>query len=126
MITRNINKDDYKTINKWRMDYGITPIPDSWFSSTGFIIDDVACIFMYTTNSSMVFLEFLTGNPKIESKIRKKAIEVLVKTCNNKAKELGYKYLWGMIEAEVVKDMANELGFLKEDKSFNFMYKGVL
>lgn len=126
MIARNFNyNNDYATLSKWRQEYDLFLVPEMWLSETGYIVDDLACVFMYTTNSNMVFLEFLTGNPNADKEQRSKAIDLLIEKCNNEAKELGYKLMWGMIQKPVVAERANKLGFLVESNDFLFMHKGV-
>lgn len=126
MNVREYSKNDYKALCEWRAGYDLFHVPELWLSETGYIIDDLACVFLYTTNSSMVFLEFLTGNPKADPVLRSKAIEVLVNKCNNEAKDRGYKLMWAMIQRPSLVNTADNLGFFAEGKDFLFMHKGVL
>jgi hypothetical protein len=61
---------------------------------------DLACGFMYTTNSNMVWIEFMVTNPKTTSEERNEAILSVLNELSFSAKELGYSIAFSSIKNE--------------------------
>lgn len=61
---------------------------------------DLACGFMYTTNSNMVWFEFIVTNPKTTSEERNEAILSVLDELSFSAKELGYTIAFSSIKNE--------------------------
>ena len=72
---------------------------------------DLACGFMYTTNSNMVWIEFIVTNPKTTSEERNKAILSVLNELSFSAKELGYSIAFSSIKNENLINKYIENGF---------------
>ena len=72
---------------------------------------DLACGFMYTTNSSIVWIEFIVTNPKTTSEERNKAILSVLDELSFSAKESGYSIAFSSIKNENLINKYIENGF---------------
>lgn len=78
-------------VMKWLDDRGMARVHENVLSTLGFIIPDVAVIFLYATNSDMCQLENLYSNPKAENKNQQ--INFLLDTAIKAAKNMNYKFV---------------------------------
>lgn len=72
---------------------------------------DLACGFMYTTNSSIVWIEFIVTNPKTTAEERNKAILSVLEELSFSAKESGYSIAFSSIKNENLINKYIENGF---------------
>lgn len=72
---------------------------------------DLACGFMYKTNSNMVWIEFIVTNPKTTAEERNKAILSVLDELSFSAKELGYSIAFSSIKNENLINKYIENGF---------------
>ena len=98
MIARPYEPKDFETIKAWGKAWG-SDYDEAQFPKHGFIVDDLCAYFIYTTDSSICFLENLVRNPEVGKGInerlgtlidRGKALDLVIKACYNKARELGF------------------------------------
>ena len=96
MKTRLFDKNkDYNTLCEWWEDWGMKQHPTEALSQTGIIISedniDICSGFIYSTDSYIAWLEFVTMNKKTTKEQRKGALEKLFETMVQKAKSMGFK-----------------------------------
>lgn len=72
---------------------------------------DLACGFMYTTNSDMVWIEFIVTNPNTTAEERNKAILSVLDELSLSAKALGYSIAFSSIKNENLINKYVENGF---------------
>ena len=77
---------------------------------------DLACGFMYTTNSNMVWIEFIVTNPKTSSEEREEAILSVLEQLSLSAKHLGYSILFSSLKSESLIDKYKKNGFIEGTK----------
>jgi len=114
---RNIEKRDYKYINKWWKDSDLpipkpTVLPENGLG--GLIIEKekpIAAAYIYLTNSSMGYIDFLISDPKYKSKDKYNILLKLVKQCTEHCKSLGFETTWAMLENKHLINMAIETGW---------------
>jgi len=90
-MVRAYRDTDFNDVMKWLEKRNMPKIDKTVLSDTGFIIPDVACVFLYLTNSSVCNLENMYSNPDAEN--RSLAIELLLDTALKAAKTWEYKYV---------------------------------
>ena len=98
MNVRAFNKKkDFETLCEWWDDWGLTKHHPDALSETGIIISknavDICVGFIYTTDSYIVWFEFITMNKKTTKQQRKGALEKLFETMVEKAKAMGFKLI---------------------------------
>jgi len=90
---REYKPEDYEQIMSWWVKRDKAPISPDLFSDLGFIVDGVAAVFLYTTNSKIAYLECMICNPDVDKSITDKALNDLTELCSEAARQMGYKAL---------------------------------
>lgn len=85
----------------------------------------ITSVFVYRTDSSIVFFEHLTSNPDSTKEERKQAIEKTMEFASSVSKELGYKYVYSRTEIPTVQSRLVENGHI-HISSNQSIYLGVL
>lgn len=109
MIVRPFEPKDFEQIRQWAEEYE-TEYREHQFPKTGFIVDGVAAYFLYSTDSSICFLENLITNKKVDQGIKNDAIELVCEAVLNKAKELGFKVAYATTNIYAVAKRARKFG----------------
>ncbi len=66
------------------------PLPgEDFLPDIGFIVDETACGFLYTTNSKLFFIEWVFANPQKDKELRTKALDQLFMLLQEKAHAMG-------------------------------------
>lgn len=90
MTVRPIEESDFKQIKEWGAMWGATYDEDQ-FPNHGFIIEGVAAFFLYSTDSTVCWLENMITKRGVAPKIRDHAVQLLISAGFAKAKELGFE-----------------------------------
>ena len=114
---RNIEKRDYKYINKWWKDSDLpipklTALPENGLG--GLIIEKekpIAAAYIYLTNSTMGYVDYLISDPEYKSRDKYNILLELVKQCTEHCKSLGFEITWAMLENKHLVNMAIETGW---------------
>lgn len=123
---------DYKTICDWGKFWRF-PIPPSNFlpdNGLGGIMvigedgKELCCGFLYETNSSACWMEYIISNPEIKDKVaRKESIEYLVSTITEIARNRGYEYVFTVVKNENLINKYLSCGFVKGTQNSTEMIK---
>lgn len=90
MNIREVNLDnDYAELANWWTEYGWSPIPASLLPASGLIVPGLAAGFVYLSNSSLAWIEWVVGNPAAPSADRDAALEILIPALMEQAKAAG-------------------------------------
>jgi len=119
---RPLKESDYEEILAgWWKDWGFTPVakdflPDN--GSGGIIILDGDCPvcagFLYTTNSSVAWVDWIVSNKEYRKKPHRiTAIKLLLETLTNIAKNTGHKYSYALIKNSKLVDHYVGIGYTK-------------
>lgn len=120
MKCRSYSDDDYEVISGWYKARLLTVPEKDYLPKVGFIVDDIACGFIYKTDSLIAILDMYVTNPHASDIDRKKALEMVTtllichaQACHLKAIKADTKY-------DAIKLLAMEHGFnyLGEYSSF--------
>ena len=116
---RKINEGDYECINNWWLENNL-PIPELKHLPEnglgGLIIEKekpIAAAYIYTTNSSMGYIDFLISDPNYKRKDRYDIILELFKACTKASVDLGSEAVWAMTSDVSVIDRALKIGWEK-------------
>ena len=85
--------EDYNMIARWWIDHDQVPCPSDLLPSIGFIIDDIVAGFLYQTDSGVCFFETVVSKKDSDKEKRREALDQLIDTIVNCAKEMKYKRL---------------------------------
>lgn len=125
-VTEFLTNDDYDTLcdwwSFWRFpspsrdvlpDNGLGGLKVSYIDDSG---NKVPCCagFLYGTNSSLCWLEFVVSNPKVkDKKIRSESILKVIKDICLSAKSNGYKAVFSSLKNDNLINKYTEVGFSK-------------
>ena len=84
----------------------------------------VASMFMYTSNSKLVWLGWPLSN-KNHKKNREEILNLLIKGCEHVCKSQGYKYLMFLGDNMKFINKLKKLGFTNHDKNFHLVNKQI-
>ncbi len=129
-----LQEGDYEDILcKWWKDWRWTPpskdfLPDN--GQGGFIVYDeevqVCAGFMYITNSKVVWCDWIISNFEYKDKQnRRDAIELLISTISDMAKELDNKFVYALIKNKPLVDTYKSLGFTEGSVYNSEMIKNI-
>ncbi len=89
-LLRQYHHSDFKDIAAWGKQWGADYREDQ-FPKTGFIVPGIAAFFLYSTDSSVCYLENLIANKDVNGPERSEAIDQLVEVALATAKDMGFK-----------------------------------
>ena len=132
LTIRKINDTDYEDILlKWWSDWEwLAPqkdfLPDN--GKGGIIVFDgdipVCAGFMYLTNSSVAWIDWIISNKEYRKKpLRKEAIQLLIAALTNISKDSGSKYGYALIKNKSLIEVYESFGYAKGDSYTSEMIK---
>jgi hypothetical protein len=128
---RTLTEKDYvQTLTKWWNDWNWSAPPIEALPSNGeggFMVSkggqDICAGFLYFTNSSLAWLEFIVSNKEYKDKDRAEAILFLIDNLCLAAKENGYKAIWTCVKHPNLIKKYEASGFTKTDLNATEMIK---
>lgn len=125
---------DYEMLQEWWKVWRFTSPPiitlpqeDSEHFSGYFAVEngvDVACGFLFKTNSTVCWIEYIVANPNIKSEeVRHEGVKLVLNKLFNVAKELGYIVAFSSIKHEKLIDIYKNSGFIEGSKGTTEMIK---
>lgn len=84
---------------------------------------DICAGFLYFTNSSMAWLEYIVSNKEYRDSDRSEAIELLINVLSGLAKDKGFKYIYASIKSQPLVAKYKKCGFLQGDSNCTEMIK---
>lgn len=112
MQIRLVEKKDLKIIADWYKNHGQEAEQADFLSDIGFIVDNIAAAFLYTTNSSVCWIESYISNPESNKKDRKKALDLITEAIIQKAKDLGFMAIICFIDLKTTYQRCLDYGFV--------------
>lgn len=131
---RSLTSEDYsENLVKWWNDWKWTAPPREFLPENGlggFMVCDedypVVAGFLYITNSSVAWMEFIVSNIEYRHKEnRKKAIRLLILTLEELAKINGKKYIYSSLKSEPLINAYMDCGFVKGSSNTQEMIKTI-
>lgn len=111
VLVRRVVDLDFDEVGKWvEVRGGSLPNRDL-FPPTGFIVDGIACGFIYFTNSSVCILDCYLSNPFTDKELRDEALNLITTELIKYAKSHGCKLLKCDTKLDVIKKRALKHGF---------------
>lgn len=110
MQIRIFNEKDLEEMNSWYFERGMLGISLESLPQVGFVIEGVAALFVYLTDSNIALIEGLVTNPKKSLMKRERAVRLLVSQCESYAKQIRQKVVV-LIEKKSVRGLAKNLNY---------------
>lgn len=110
MIEKFDVSEHYAQIASWYCYRKLVPPPVSQLPKVGFVISDVACCFLYQTDSTLALMEGAISNPVADKQRRNEALDMLGVVVCDEAKRLGYKHIFGVSKIEAVQKRVKRHG----------------
>lgn len=82
----------------WMVKRGMPELPPDVFSSAGFVVEGVAGVWVYLTDSTMAWLEMLIGNPDASREERSRGLDAVIDAAVAFASEQGLRTLIAPVE----------------------------
>lgn len=128
---RTLTEKDYvQTLTKWWDDWGWQAPPIEALPSNGeggFMVTkgdhEICAGFLYFTNSSLAWLEFVISNKEYKESDRADAILFLIDNLCLAAKENNYKAIWTCVKHPSLIKKYEANGFIKTDLNATEMIK---
>jgi len=129
---RPLNHEDYEAILlKWWNDWGWSPPKREFLpqdGTGGYIVYDgdtpVCAGFIYKTNSSVAWVDWVVSNKEYRKKPhRKQAIVFLVEQLTNVCRNIGAEWSYALIKHPLLINTYMELGYEKGDSYAHEMIK---
>ena len=123
---RFYTKEDYSMLTKWWEKWNQAPPPEDYLPFTGVMIyvenTNMACGFLYETDSNMCLFDFMVSNPFADKKKRCAAIEELKMQIKKLSKARGYKMIYTSKNCgKFIKRLENH-GYIGQSKGNQHMF----
>lgn len=127
---RLLNENDYDELLKWWKWFRF-PAPAREFlpeqGKGGIMVSkdgvNICAGFIYFTNSSIAWIEFIVSNPEYKDSDRKEAIELLISELTEICRVKGYKVAFTSIKNENLINRFSSSGFIKASTNTTEMMK---
>lgn len=123
---RRFTKEDIDMIEIWHKKHGVEIPSRSSYPETGFIEENVAAGFLYRTDADFCLIEGIVYNPDAPKELRDKALDECIENIILEAMALGYKSVVGFTDLEVVVERSKRFNFIKQEKKYNMVTRGLL
>lgn len=122
-----IQEEDYETLCEWWSFWRFPSPPKEALPDNGlgglkvsYMKDgekiDVCAGFLYGTNSSIAWLEFIVSNPNVkDKKVRGESLNELIKEICSRAKTSGYGAIFSSLKNENLINKYTDVGFTKSN-----------
>jgi len=101
-MVRRYKTEDFDQIKQWLIDRNQKVFHPRILPKVGFIVDDLAAVFLYQTDSDLAYIENLVSNPHAGYEERDDAICQVTDTALQAATILGFKFVMGVTKNKSV------------------------
>ena len=128
---RRLKPNDWETLDNWWKEWDGWDNPGKDFlpenGTGGFIVENenkpILAGFIYTTNSKVIWLDWIISDPNYREKNRKEAIELLINASENVCRTMGYKYVFSIGRNNSLINIHKELGWFVDEKPSHEIFK---
>ena len=118
LIIKTLTNNNYKELSSWWKEWGWPVLPKDMLpdNGTGGIMvehegENIVAGFLYWSNSSLVWLDWIISNPKSDKKVRKHSIEKLIQAAEQMVKKSGKKYMMAISRSNSLLKIHEGLGW---------------
>jgi hypothetical protein len=110
-------------VRRWGKKHAFPLPPEQMLPDTGFIVNEIACGFLYVTNSSLGWIEWVFSNPEKTKEERAEGLDLVFKAVQKLSKELGIQALFSAAATKAYANVLERNGFNETDKSVTHYLK---
>lgn len=111
MIEKYSHDKHYDKLVDWLARRGMAKPDPEFLSDVGFCIEGNAIGFLYKTNSKAAYFDNVAANPTIEKEDRDRALNILFRIIEERAKEAGYKVIFATTSLPSVMERLSDHGY---------------
>lgn len=127
MYTVSYTKAEYAAIAALFTSNNFPPIPQNALPDDGIMVYEdtqlIAAGFLYTTNSSLCWLEWVTTNPTASPEARNRALNMLLEKLSQRAKALGFTHIFSSLQDKGLINRYQKAGFNCTDTNMTNVIK---
>ena len=112
-----------QTAKQWLCARGGPEESDAGFSATGFVVPDLAAVWLYLTNSGVAMIEHLTANPAASKQDRDAALNAVLSSALAEAEALGAVSVIAMVGLPIVEARLRKHGFTAVQRNMTAMVR---
>lgn len=120
---------DYSMVSAWWRAWKWPVLPLDALPKTGVIVSsndiEVCAGWLYQTDSSIAWLEFIISNPKYREDDRSECVDALIGTLLTLAREAGYKNVFTSTNAAALVKRYERNGFSVTDSNVTHLMRGI-
>jgi hypothetical protein len=120
-VEKFIPEVHYSDVSTWWQGHGWPIIPMNLLPSRGFIVPGLAAGFLYSTDSSLAWMEWIVGNPHASAKQVYVAIKNIVEKISDTATEDGFDTVFTAIRQTGLEKLYSKVGFITTDTDMKLM-----
>src|SRR5690242_10972871 len=105
-----VPEQHFEQIRSWLQFWNEDMVPEA-LPKTGFIIPGKCAGFVYSTDSSLAFMETLVAAPGLAKEERSQAVDAIVAALIEATRKLGFKMLVGYTNLDAVVKRSEKFGF---------------
>lgn len=126
MEVRKFTDEDRPVVDEWCKAHGMPLFPPGWLPPAGYIVEGVACAFLYLTyGSDVAFLENVISNPDTTKEQRKEACKLISSAAEMACKFEGYRYIVGLTAIPSLAKTSEEHGYVVSEPKYMTLVKKV-
>lgn len=111
MILHRYSEKHYDMITEWQERRGQPFLSAEYLPTHGLVVEDVACGFLYCTDSVIGMIDIFITNPEASNIARAKALDLILKNLIIWAKDLGLKRLIATCKIKGTRNLALKNSF---------------
>ena len=109
--------DDYEVLAKWWKQHDWPVVPLNYLPLIGLMVDSCAAGFLYKTDSTIAWIEWIVGDGEVDKVKRRTAVVELVKQLVIVAQSLGYKAVFSSTNKTSLKEAYLKCGAVLTDQN---------
>jgi hypothetical protein len=110
-VVRYVEPEHREMVDAWCRAWEMATFPPGWLPEVGFIAPGVAALWVYRTDSRVLFVENVISSPDAEDADRARALDALTEAVMAYAREMGGAYLVGQSSIPSVWRLAKRHGW---------------
>ena len=122
-------KDDYQTVSQWWKQWDWEGIPEAFLPENGLIVTHdempVCAAFIYKTDTPIYWIENYISDIEADKVIRSDALDLLILSCIEKAKDMGALVAMSSIKHNGLGKRLEKSGFVVSDKNMTAYMRGL-
>lgn len=125
MEIRPYTSSEYPLICSWWQARDWPIISPECLPKHGILVGNYCAGFVYTTDSSLAWIEWIVSNPATDSKERNQAMDILIDSLIGKCRLLGARYIFTSVSHEKLQDRYVKHGFNVTESQVTHMIRSL-